>query len=61
MRARDFLAKRVSLGWTDLDKTFASVIARCEPSTRVVYVGDGTPTTGDGRSGGVRESVEETV
>jgi Flp pilus assembly protein TadD len=45
--ARKFLADRVSLGWTDLDKAFASAISRCGPKTRVVYIGDGTPTTGD--------------
>jgi Flp pilus assembly protein TadD len=45
--ARKFLADRVSLGWTDLDKAFASAINRCGVKTRVVYVGDGIPTTGD--------------
>jgi hypothetical protein len=45
--ARQFLADRVSLGWTDLDKVFAAVLERCGPKTRVVYVGDGIPTTGD--------------
>jgi len=45
--ARQFLAGRISLGWTDLDKAFAAVLARCGPKTRVVYVGDGIPTTGD--------------
>ena len=46
--AREMLAGRPSLGWTDLDKAFASVLARCGPKTRVVYVGDGIVTTGDG-------------
>ncbi|WP_020476056.1 VIT domain-containing protein [Zavarzinella formosa] len=41
------LAKRTSLGWTDLDKAFASAIAMSEPGTQVVYVGDGIITTGD--------------
>jgi len=45
--ARQFLAGRISLGWTDLDKAFAAVLARCGSKTRVVYVGDGIPTTGD--------------
>jgi Flp pilus assembly protein TadD len=44
---REFLAARVSLGWTDLDKAFASALAKAGPKTRIVYVGDGIPTTGD--------------
>jgi tetratricopeptide (TPR) repeat protein len=46
--ARDFLAARVSLGWTDLDKAFEAVKARVGPKTQVVYLGDGIITTGDG-------------
>ncbi|MHC4176708.1 MAG: VIT domain-containing protein, partial [Planctomycetota bacterium] len=45
--ARDFLAGRVSLGWTDLDRAFASVLAQCGPNTQVIYVGDGIVTTKD--------------
>jgi len=45
--ARAFLAKRRSLGWTDLDTTLASALKRCKPGTQVVYVGDGIITTGD--------------
>ena len=45
--ARAFLAKRSSLGWTDLDAAFGDVIKRCGPKTHVIYVGDGIPTTGD--------------
>jgi hypothetical protein len=45
--ARDFLAKRSSLGWTDLDGAFAAVLKKCGPKTHVVYVGDGIVTTGD--------------
>ena len=44
---REFLAKRVSLGWTDLDKAFASAFAKAGPKTRIIYVGDGIVTTGD--------------
>jgi predicted Zn-dependent protease len=44
---RQFLARRTSLGWTDLDKTFASALQQCEPDTQVIYVGDGIITTGD--------------
>ncbi len=46
--ARQFLAGRKSLGWTDLDRAMASVLQRCGPKTCVVYVGDGVITTGDG-------------
>ena len=45
--ARQFLANRVSLGWTDLDKAFAAALAKCGPNTKLIYVGDGAPTTGD--------------
>ncbi len=44
---RDTLAKRVSLGWSDLDKAFASAVAKCEPGTHAVYLGDGISTSGD--------------
>lgn len=49
--ARQFLYARNSLGWTDLDKAFASVLERCTPKTHVVYVGDGIITTGDADPG----------
>src|SRR5262249_41452718 len=45
--ARDYLAKRTSLGWTDLDRAFAAALKRAGPKTHVVYVGDGIVTTGD--------------
>ncbi len=44
---RDFLARRTSLGWTDLDRAFASALKQCEANTHVIYVGDGIITTGD--------------
>ena len=47
MAARDFLAARGSLGWSDLDKVFASALQRSGVKTHVVYVGDGIVTTGD--------------
>jgi tetratricopeptide (TPR) repeat protein len=47
LTARQFLAQRVSLGWTDLDRAFASAFRQCEPGTQVIYVGDGIVTTGD--------------
>jgi tetratricopeptide (TPR) repeat protein len=46
-KARRHLADRVSLGWTDLDQTFASALKQCGPKTRVVYVGDGIVTGKD--------------
>lgn len=43
---QEFLAKRSSLGWTDLDKAFASAMKTSEAGTHVVYLGDGISTTG---------------
>ncbi|MCA9240153.1 MAG: hypothetical protein KDA37_08140, partial [Planctomycetales bacterium] len=45
--AREKLAGRVSLGWTDLDKAFESALSQANDSTHVVYVGDGIVTTRD--------------
>ena len=45
--ALDFMAGRVSLGWTDLDKAFASALKQCGPNTQVIYIGDGIVTTRD--------------
>ena len=44
---REVLAKRSSLGWTDLDKAFASAMKISTPGTHVIYLGDGIVTTGD--------------
>ena len=44
---QQFLAQRISLGWTDLDKAFASALAQVGPQTQVIYLGDGTVTTRD--------------
>jgi Flp pilus assembly protein TadD len=44
---REILAKRSSLGWTDLDKAFASAMKSSTPGTHVIYLGDGIVTTGD--------------
>jgi hypothetical protein len=44
--ARDFLGKRVSLGWTDLDRAFESVLKQADRNTHVVYIGDGVVTAG---------------
>jgi len=45
--ARELLAERTSLGWTDLDKAFSSAFEQCETATHVIYIGDGMVTTGD--------------
>ncbi len=45
--ARQKLAARRSLGWTDLDKAMQAALAQCGPKTQVVYIGDGIVTTGD--------------
>jgi tetratricopeptide (TPR) repeat protein len=45
--AREQLAKRRSLGWTNLDRAFEAVAAKVQPGTQVVYLGDGIVTTGD--------------
>ncbi len=47
VRVLNFLARRRSLGWTDLDRAFSSVLPRCGRGTHVVYVGDGIVTAGD--------------
>jgi Flp pilus assembly protein TadD len=44
--ARDFLAKRTALGWTNLDGAFAAALKRAGPKTHIIYVGDGIVTTG---------------
>ena len=46
--ARDFVAGRTSLGWSDLDAAFAAVVDRLTngKNTHVVYIGDGVVTTG---------------
>jgi Flp pilus assembly protein TadD len=45
--ARDRLAQRTSLGWTNLDVAFAAALAQAGPKTHVIYIGDGIVTSGD--------------
>jgi predicted Zn-dependent protease len=45
--ARDYLARRASLGWTNLDLAFAEALKQSGPRTHVIYVGDGIVTAGD--------------
>jgi hypothetical protein len=46
-KARDFLDTRVSLGWTNLDQAFDTVLRKSPAGAQIVYVGDGIPTAGD--------------
>ncbi|QVL34171.1 hypothetical protein KIH39_09760 [Telmatocola sphagniphila] len=41
------LAKRKSLGWTDLDRAFGSALTQTDAKTHVIYIGDAVPTTID--------------
>jgi hypothetical protein len=43
--ARAYLGRRQSLGWSDLENAFGSVMQRCDNATHVIYVGDGVATT----------------
>lgn len=46
-RARERLAGRASLGWSDLERAFESAFERGDGNTHVVYVGDGIFTKHD--------------
>jgi len=46
-KARRWLSDRTSLGWTDLDKAFASIAERASSGSHVIYIGDGIVTSGD--------------
>jgi tetratricopeptide (TPR) repeat protein len=46
-QTRSWLDDRVSLGWTDLDQTVASIQKRVGKKTHVVYVGDGVVAARD--------------
>ncbi len=43
--ALDFVANRASLGWSDLDAAFDSVLRQSDANTHVLYIGDGIVTT----------------
>ncbi|MCC6783679.1 MAG: hypothetical protein IT457_12625 [Planctomycetes bacterium] len=45
--ALEFLQKRPSLGWTDLDLALRTALENAEPGAMIVYVGDGLVTRGD--------------
>ncbi|HZZ72682.1 MAG TPA: VIT domain-containing protein, partial [Pirellulales bacterium] len=46
-KARDFLERRVSLGWTNLDQAFDTVLRKAPPDAQIVYLGDGILTAND--------------
>lgn len=46
-KTRRWLSDRTSLGWTDLDKAFASIAERTKSGSHVIYIGDGIVTSGD--------------
>ncbi|MBT6154013.1 MAG: hypothetical protein HOL01_17015 [Planctomycetaceae bacterium] len=41
------LLARPSLGWTDLDRTFASIQKKAGKNSHVIYIGDGVVSAGD--------------
>ena len=43
--ARDYLARRASLGWSDLEGGLKAVLAQAAPGAQVVYLGDGIAGT----------------
>lgn len=46
-QARSWLEDRVSLGWTDLDATFASIQRHVSKDSHVIYIGDGVVSARD--------------
>jgi tetratricopeptide (TPR) repeat protein/Mg-chelatase subunit ChlD/outer membrane lipoprotein-sorting protein len=55
--ARQSLEHRVSLGWTDLPNAFSSAFERVGKNSRVIYVGDGIPTTTDAEPAAVSANL----
>lgn len=45
--AKDFLDKRASLGWTNLDRGLTDVVKKSPADAQVVYIGDGIVSAGD--------------
>ncbi len=46
-KARKFLDDRISLGWTNLDQAFDTILRKAPANSQVVYIGDGIITAGD--------------
>jgi predicted Zn-dependent protease len=44
---RETLARRSSLGWTDLEPAFTSALKQSDDKTHVIYLGDGIVTAGN--------------
>jgi predicted Zn-dependent protease len=57
--AREFLATRPSLGWTDLAHIFSNVFAKAAAGTQIVYVGDGIETTGDANPAAIAQALKQ--
>ncbi len=43
----DFLDQRISLGWTNLDIAYETVLRQATPGSHIIYIGDGIVTAGD--------------
>ena len=46
-KARQFLDDRGSLGWTNLDNAFESVLKKVPAGAQIIYIGDGIVTAGE--------------
>jgi len=46
-QAKDFLEQRVSLGWTDLNQAFTTVLKKAPVGAQIIYIGDGIVTAGE--------------
>ncbi|MGL6075908.1 MAG: VIT domain-containing protein [Fimbriiglobus sp.] len=58
-KARDFLAKRISLGWSDLTLNFGRVLAMAPANAHVIYLGDGVANTITADPAGAAKSLED--
>ncbi|MBL8817930.1 MAG: hypothetical protein JNL58_18035 [Planctomyces sp.] len=45
--AKAFLADRISLGWTNLDRAYEDVLVKVPADANVIYIGDGMLSAGD--------------
>jgi Vault protein inter-alpha-trypsin domain/von Willebrand factor type A domain len=46
-KAREFLAQRMSLGWTDLERALTDCVKNAPADAHVVYIGDGIVSAGE--------------
>lgn len=56
-KAREQLAQRRSMGWTNLQRGWESAIAKASPGAHIVYVGDGLITRGKGDIGNDAQAI----